>query len=50
MKLKLDATKVISITAALVGAAATLLSNVSQKKEMEETVAKEVAKALNKQK
>lgn len=46
MKHKIDVTKVLGIGGTILGLAATLVSGYSSKKEMEKTVAEEVAKAL----
>lgn len=43
---KIDVTKIIGIGGTILGLAATLASGYSSKKEMEKTVADEVAKAL----
>lgn len=48
--MKLNVVKIASIGGAVLSVAATLVSNYSNKKTMDETIAKEVAKALENQK
>lgn len=48
--MKINLVKVASIGGAALSIAATLVSNYSNKKSMDETIAKEVAKALENQK
>lgn len=44
---KLDGVKLLSIAAMVVGGVGSLLSSISQEKNMQETIKKEVEKALN---
>ena len=46
---KIDAVKVVSIGATVLGLVGTLATNWTQKKTMDETIKKEVAKALSKE-
>lgn len=50
MKEKIDVVKLISFGGVLLTLGANLISNYSQQKEMEKTVAEEVSKALSKDK
>lgn len=47
--LKIDLVKVLGLTGTALGIVATLVSNIAQKKQMQETITKEVAKALENQ-
>lgn len=49
-KLNVNVVKVLSIASMVVGAAGSLLSSVSQEKTMQDTIKKEVEKALQNQK
>lgn len=48
-KIKIDAVKVVSVAGMVLGAVGTLASNWTQKKTIDETIKKEVAKALSKE-
>nr|DAJ97389.1 MAG TPA: YtxH-like protein [Herelleviridae sp.] len=49
MKIKFDAAKVVGIAGTVLGVAATLISNYSDKKELDAKVEEKVAKALAEQ-